>query len=85
MGISLAVSRGRCRARWCLSGSKVFSGVPESTLYDVSARLRFGRYQGESGHGADISKLSRLENGRLVRHRGHRDFLSVLSPSAAID
>ena len=45
-------------------GALVFLGAlrwsgewPERTLYDVSARLRFGRYQVKSGHGADISKL----------------------------
>jgi hypothetical protein len=26
-------------------------------LYDVLARLRSGRYQGESGRGADISQV----------------------------
>jgi hypothetical protein len=29
---------------------------PERTLHDVSARLRFGRYQMKSGRSADISK-----------------------------
>jgi hypothetical protein len=37
--------------------TSVLGSGPERTLYDVSARLRFGRYQGESGHREDISKL----------------------------
>jgi hypothetical protein len=42
---------------WCLWGSQVDSGMAGAHFLGVSARLRFGRYQGESGRCADIAFL----------------------------
>ena len=48
--------RDRCSALGLLGAHRRSRERPERTLYDVSARLRFGRYQMKSGRSADISK-----------------------------
>ena len=48
--------RDRCRRMGALGAHRRSREQPERTLYDVSARLRFGRYQMKSGRSADISK-----------------------------
>jgi hypothetical protein len=48
--------RDRCRRMGALGAHRRSREQPERTLYDVSARLRFGRYQMKSRRSADISK-----------------------------
>ena len=52
------MSRGRSSLRFGAHGAHRWTREwTERTLCEVSARLRLGRYQGKSGHMADISKL----------------------------